>query len=317
MNVTKKFNWAEDFAKMTLAPEPKGAPDSFNGTEEASPTTLPESTSPTKDDIKMVSNTSETPQPDGTILATQIIYTKDNHRVIKTTHLRREPYINLVCPAAEERIRRWKKFGKALDKQSVYATTLLKPVPLEILGEQKSGNSVLPHAEKMTAKALVDLESALKRETQRATVRRKMDEEALTAAKLLESAGAKGSIETASPAKPSGTTPVLFKARGSSTISSSAVSFSRPNEVCSLRISNLSEDVLEDALRVLCGKIAHVVKLYVPTVTVTDNAGREYKKNKGHAYVTFGTKRSAEEALRKLHRLPFHHSILSVEWGVR
>ena len=309
--MSRKMSWAEDFSKVTLASET--VPSTNKQAEEKS-SALDGPTTPSQS-AKMVSNTSETVQADGTILATQIIYTEDKHRLIKTTHLRREPYIELTCPAAEHRIKKWKKFGKALDKQSVYASTLLKPVSLDFVGDKKSGILTLPDAEKMTAKALVDLESALKRETQRAAVRKKMDAEAAAAVKLIDAEDPKPESTDVPVAKLSG--PTLFKARSSSAISSNSISLTKPNEICSLRISNLSEDVLEDALRVLCGKIAHVVKLYVPTITVTDSTGREYKKNKGHAYVTFGTKRSAEEALKKLHRLPFHHSILSVEWGVR
>ncbi|KNH09229.1 RNA recognition motif domain-containing protein [Perkinsela sp. CCAP 1560/4] len=320
MKPANNFSWAERFGTATAKKPPTTEPVSEPAAEAPRPPTeapvAAETPAALPEGIKMASNTSEVVQPDGTILATQVFFTNAGRRVIKTTHLKREPYIDFICPAAEQRQREWKKFGKAATKNGQLATSLLKDVPLELVTEMKGGTTALPHAEKMTAKALVDLESALKRETQRANVRKKMEEEAAAAAKLIDTVGSKPSNDTLN-VKPVLSGPGLFRARGSSTISSSAVSFSKSNEVCSLRISNLSEDVLEDALRVLCEKIAHVTKLYIPTVMVTDSAGREYKKSKGHAYVTFASKRSAEEALKKLHRLPFHHSVLSVEWGVK
>jgi RNA recognition motif-containing protein len=194
-------------------------------------------------------------------------------------------------------------FGRAKTDPKAQVTDVGDPVAL-VLSLEGHGSAAAV-AEKMTAKGLTDLDAALKRESQRAVVREKIEDQQAAAAK--QRAEQKAEEENK---------PARFQARSGPVGSGNSMAGPK-QEVCSLRISNLSEETKEEALRLLCQKIGKVSKVYVPTVTVTNANGTQEKRGKGYAFVTFSNKREAEEAMKKLDRLPFQHSLLSVEWGAK
>jgi len=245
----------------------------------------------------------ETPQADGSILITAIVM-EDGKKVSRTTRVRRDVVTDRFYPSVKERSEQWVPFGRAKREPDAAVTDIGDPVPLVLSATGSASSTAVLAAEKMTQKALMDLQKDLQKEMQRAAVRDKMEEvqQASAAAAKLES--------EASSQAPSG--PQKFQARSSG----EGNSMSGPKqEVCALRISNLSEETNEEALRMLCAKVGRVQKVYIPWETVTLSGGRQEKRGKGFAFVTFSTKREAEEAIKKLDRLAFRNTILSVDWG--
>eukprot|EP01060_Flectonema_neradi_P032543 TRINITY_DN51_c1_g2_i1.p1 TRINITY_DN51_c1_g2~~TRINITY_DN51_c1_g2_i1.p1 ORF type:complete len:260 (+),score=69.64 TRINITY_DN51_c1_g2_i1:47-826(+) len=85
---------------------------------------------------------------------------------------------------------------------------------------------------------------------------------------------------------------------------------SRPprDDSCTVRITNLSEDISEDDLRQLFVKYGQISRSYVAVDKVT-------KERRGFAFITFKNREDAAMAIEKLDRHPFNHVILSVGWA--
>eukprot|EP00759_Apiculatamorpha_spiralis_P051414 PhF_6_TR5220/c0_g1_i2/m.7533/K03248/EIF3G; translation initiation factor 3 subunit G len=264
MSHNKQSSWADE----DHAPAP---------TTKQSSTSIPKAASPTSAPTRVE-------LPDGCTLITEPL--PDGNTSIK------------VVRRIHDHVKNWVPFGRAADPKSSEISDKGDPVVLFLSTEGRNTHSAA--SEKVSSKALLDIDAQLKREQIRADAR-------------LKAEATKQQVAEAQAAEKD--KPATFKARGGGSGTGNSMGKPGGQEVCSLRVSNLSEDTREEALKLLCNRIGRVSKVYVPTQTTTDSQGQIYKKNKGVAYVTFATKKEAEEALVKLDKLPFQGSLLCVEWG--
>lgn len=77
-------------------------------------------------------------------------------------------------------------------------------------------------------------------------------------------------------------------------------------DLATLRVSNLSEEVTEPELRKLFGKFGPIHRVYLATDKVTG-------VSKGFAFITYRDKRDADVALERLNGVALDHLILNVE----
>eukprot|EP01101_Sappina_pedata_P006559 TRINITY_DN3281_c0_g1_i1.p2 TRINITY_DN3281_c0_g1~~TRINITY_DN3281_c0_g1_i1.p2 ORF type:complete len:271 (+),score=117.13 TRINITY_DN3281_c0_g1_i1:28-840(+) len=80
----------------------------------------------------------------------------------------------------------------------------------------------------------------------------------------------------------------------------------RRDDSCTLRVTNISQDVTEDILRDLFSTVGDIARLFLPIE----------KHNglcKGFAYISYYSERDADTAVKKLHGKGLGHTILSVE----
>eukprot|EP00760_Papus_ankaliazontas_P030607 PhM_4_TR4928/c0_g1_i1/m.89996/K03248/EIF3G; translation initiation factor 3 subunit G len=223
----------------------------------------------------------------------------DGRRVVRITRVRQVPVEEKVYFGIEERAKNWELFGRPKkDPKTLIpgeVTDHCDPVDFVLDVEGGGDGGGVGALEKMTQKNLVEMEKAIKFEYSRVAIREKMaaDKEAAEAE------------EAAVPEKKPGVYQARSSGRGSSIGGAK-------QEVCSLRIDNLSDETTEEALRILCEKIGRVSRLYLPTMTL-----RGERRSKGFAFVTFSSTGEAEAAFTRLHRLAFQSAVLSVSWGTK
>jgi translation initiation factor 3 subunit G len=80
------------------------------------------------------------------------------------------------------------------------------------------------------------------------------------------------------------------------------------DDLPTLRVTNISEDVEENDLRDLFGAFGRVARVYV-------GRDRETGAGKGFAFVSFEDKEVAKRAMEKLHGRGYDNLILSVQWS--
>lgn len=80
------------------------------------------------------------------------------------------------------------------------------------------------------------------------------------------------------------------------------------DDMPTLRVTNISEDVEENDLRDLFGVFGRVARVYV-------GRDRETGAGKGFAFVSFEDREVAKKAMEKLHGRGYDNLILSVQWS--
>lgn len=80
------------------------------------------------------------------------------------------------------------------------------------------------------------------------------------------------------------------------------------DDLPTLRVTNISEDVEENDLRDLFGVFGRVARVYV-------GRDRETGAGKGFAFVSFEDREVAKKAMEKLHGRGYDNLILSVQWS--
>ncbi|THH22527.1 hypothetical protein EUX98_g8165 [Antrodiella citrinella] len=89
-------------------------------------------------------------------------------------------------------------------------------------------------------------------------------------------------------------------------------SMSRPggnrDDLPTLRVTNISEDVQENDLRELFGGFGRVARVYV-------GRDRETGAGKGFAFVSFEEKANAQKAMEKMHGRGYDNLILNIQWS--
>jgi translation initiation factor 3 subunit G len=80
------------------------------------------------------------------------------------------------------------------------------------------------------------------------------------------------------------------------------------DDTCSIRITNLAEDTVEDDLRSLCKSCGPITRIYLAKDKETGLA-------KGFAFVNFIRREDAAKAIEVLNGHGFGHLILHVEWA--
>lgn len=82
-----------------------------------------------------------------------------------------------------------------------------------------------------------------------------------------------------------------------------------------IRVSNLTKDVVEDDLRDLFSPFGHVFRISLPRTERTDERGNIIKEPRGFAYIAFVNKSDAENAMVRLQGHGYGHLILKLEWA--
>ncbi|KAI4840079.1 eukaryotic translation initiation factor 3 subunit G [Plasmodium brasilianum] len=77
---------------------------------------------------------------------------------------------------------------------------------------------------------------------------------------------------------------------------------------CTIRVTNLSEDVNESELSTLFGRVGSIVRMFLAK-------HKETKNSKGFAFITYSNREEAKRAIEKLNRHGFENLLLSVEWA--
>eukprot|EP00921_Rhytidocystis_pertsovi_P011483 GHVQ01018555.1.p1 GENE.GHVQ01018555.1~~GHVQ01018555.1.p1 ORF type:complete len:214 (+),score=38.45 GHVQ01018555.1:205-846(+) len=79
-------------------------------------------------------------------------------------------------------------------------------------------------------------------------------------------------------------------------------------EECTVRVTNLSEDVKEADLTDLFGKVGKIHRIYLAK-------HKETKFSKGFAFITYTNRGDAAKAIDKLNRHGYDNLLLNVEWA--
>ncbi|KFG59547.1 translation initiation factor 3 subunit, partial [Toxoplasma gondii RUB] len=82
----------------------------------------------------------------------------------------------------------------------------------------------------------------------------------------------------------------------------------RRREECTIRVTNLSEDVKDEDLTELFGKIGKIDRIYLAK-------HKEKKCSKGFAFITYQRREDAVRAIRQLNRHGYDNLLLNVEWA--
>jgi len=183
-------------------------------------------------------------------------------------------------PIVEQRRARWKKFGKALEAAAADLVTMGPEFTLE-----------LGKVEELDVKRL-----------DRA-VEKKIDQLVMAVRHKDPGAAAAAAVGGAAEKPSDG----LFKV---ATRQSADTADSRPqrDDSCTVRVTNLSDEISEEDLRALFNRFGRVMRCYVGKDKMT-------QERKGYAFISFQEKAAAEQAIAKLHRHPLNHVILNVAWA--
>ncbi|SBO28139.1 eukaryotictranslation initiation factor, putative [Plasmodium knowlesi strain H] len=80
------------------------------------------------------------------------------------------------------------------------------------------------------------------------------------------------------------------------------------NKECTVRVTNLSEEVNESELSNLFGRVGQISRMFLAKHKETQNS-------KGFAFITYSNREEAKRAIEKLNRHGFENLLLSVEWA--
>uniref|UniRef100_A0A8C9HIT5 Eukaryotic translation initiation factor 3 subunit G-like n=2 Tax=Piliocolobus tephrosceles TaxID=591936 RepID=A0A8C9HIT5_9PRIM len=80
------------------------------------------------------------------------------------------------------------------------------------------------------------------------------------------------------------------------------------NKECTVRVTNLREDVMESDLTSLFGKCGQISRMFLAK-------HKETQSSKGFAFVTYSKREDAKQAIAKLNRHCFENLVLNVEWA--
>jgi len=220
--------------------------------------------------------TETTIAPDGTKVVTETYVREgERYRTVRTyrTVTKRVKEFHVV----EQRRARWQKFGKALEPAAADLVTMGPEFTLE-----------LGKVEELDVKRL-----------DRA-VEKKIDQLVMQV-RHKDPAAATGT--GGAPAPGDG----LFKVAARA---SADTADQRPqrDDSCTVRVTNLSDEISEEDLRALFSRFGRVMRCYVGKDKMT-------QERKGYAFISFQEKAGAQMAIAKLHRHPLNHVILNVAWA--
>ena len=240
-----------------------------------------------EDDVPEEAGEAETKRlSDGTKLVIEYVV-RDGEKYKVTKRYRERKRQQKFFKAAEDRQKRWVKFGKA---------TVNDPEMTVIGDEQKLELGKKEEIKKNKIES--DFASIINNATTAAQGGTGVYQAPTDRMKADTSDGAAGGDK-----KTTGT--YVAPGRGAGETDGS-----RPprDDSCTVRITNLSEDISEDDLRQLFQKYGLISRSYVAVDKVT-------KERRGFAFITYKNREDAAKAIEKLDRHPFNHVILSVGWA--
>eukprot|EP01061_Rhynchopus_euleeides_P034103 TRINITY_DN57802_c0_g1_i1.p2 TRINITY_DN57802_c0_g1~~TRINITY_DN57802_c0_g1_i1.p2 ORF type:complete len:274 (+),score=110.05 TRINITY_DN57802_c0_g1_i1:117-938(+) len=221
---------------------------------------------------------------DGTKMVSEIV-SKDGGKFKVTKHIKTVTRKRKIYTAAEERQKRWVKFGKAAEGNQSDLTVVCELSRLELgKKEELSKNRVESEIQKMVQKvsnaAQGNVYAASKRSSEETTA----DGDKSKTTYVPPGGRVGGAGETADGGRPP------------------------RDDSATVRITNLSEDISDDDLRGLFHKYGHITRSYIAVDRAT-------KERRGFAFITYKTKEEAAEAIKHLDRHALCHVILEVGWA--
>lgn len=199
-------------------------------------------------------------------------------RIVKKIRtVTRQRKINVL---AQERINTWKKFGRAVQYDPI-VTVIAEEVRL-LLGK----GSTTKDTDRIIDKTI---QSLMTGSDQRWVARNKTNAEE---EKPDDSDSKQG----------------VYVAPGKKNAPPGSRGYGRDGDGNTVRVSNLSENVNEDHLKQLFGRIGEVTRVFLVRDKVT-------KESKGFAFINFRNKDEAQKAIDKLTGFGYEHLILHVEWA--
>jgi len=79
-------------------------------------------------------------------------------------------------------------------------------------------------------------------------------------------------------------------------------------DLCALRVTNLSEEADDEDLRALFGPFGSIQRIYLVRE-------RDSDRSRGFAFVHYYNRDDAQRAKDELHDHPYGHQILDVDWA--
>lgn len=213
-----------------------------------------------------------TVKPDGTKVVTET-FNREGEKYRSVRVYRTVTKRHKVFPAAEARRQRWKKFGKALEQADADLVVIGNESTLE-LGKVEELN------EKRLDRA----------------VEKKIDQLVMQVRHKDPTAVQSGAQQNDG----------IYRAKAIAT--DTADSRPQRDDSCTVRVTNLSDEISEEDLRALFNRFGRVMRCYVGKDKMTH-------ERKGYAFISFQEKAAAEMAIAKLHRHPLNHVILNVTWA--
>jgi len=203
-----------------------------------------------------------------------------------------------VNTRAEERLRNWKKFGKAAGANDPSITvTDRDPTPFDISGKKKTQTEkkIEQEIEKMMRQAKEGPESTGR------FVPKSMRPGGKATSSTTTATDAKSQKDESNAYRPPSHRTGGEGGRG-------ATMSSRDETTHTVRVTNLSEDITEQDLRDLFGTYGPLQRVFL----AKDRISRE---SKGFAFINFHNKSDAERAIEKVSGFGYNHLILQVEWA--
>ena len=249
--------------------------------------------------------------PDAKGIITKVEYFRNDKgdlmkRTIKSRVVKVE---KKMYKAASERRANWHKFGDAAVERPTDAITSRAPedVPFERLKSKKQSKEEKQKEDFQVANAGDNKSAAM---YLRELLHKKRMERQLLAAKGLleveappdESQGEGGSLPSAG--SKGGYVPPSLRNRGNA----EGDAMQKRRDENSVRVTNLSEDVVEQDLSDLFGRFGHVQRIFIAK-------DRETGESRGFAFVNFVRREDAQKAIDTLDGFGYANLILSVSWA--
>lgn len=249
--------------------------------------------------------------PDAKGIVTRVEYFRNDKGDLmkRTTKSRVVKIEKKVYKAASDRRANWTKFGDAAVERPTDAITSRAPedVPFERLKSKKQSQEEKQKEDFQVANAGDNKAAAM---SLRELLHKKRMERQLLAAKGLleveappdESQGEGGSLPSAG--SKGGYVPPSLRNRGNA----EGDSMQKKRDENSVRVTNLSEDVVEQDLLDLFGPFGHVQRIFIAK-------DRETGESRGFAFVNFSHREDAQNAINTLDGFGYANLILSVSWA--
>lgn len=249
--------------------------------------------------------------PDAKGIITKVEYFRNDKGDLmkRTTKSRVVKIEKKMYKAASERRANWQKFGDAAVERPTDAITSRAPedIPFERLKSKKQSKEEKQKEDFQVANAGDNKSAAM---SLRELLHKKRMERQLLAAKGLleveappdESQGEGGSLPSAG--SKGGYVPPSLRNRGNA----EGDAMQKRRDENSVRVTNLSEDVVEQDLLDLFGRFGHVQRIFIAK-------DRETGESRGFAFVNFSRREDAQDAINTLDGFGYANLILSVSWA--
>jgi translation initiation factor 3 subunit G len=222
---------------------------------------------------------------------------RDGKKFKVTKRVRIVKQICRVNKRSEERLKIWKKFGKAVNNDPSITVVDVNPTPFDVTGKlKKSGveKSIEKDIERMMMPSQTKSDGAF----QARSARDGRKPTGTTSPSVDDKAKPSNEKTYRPPSQRDG-----GKDTGGRTMSSRD-----SDNAFTVRVTNLSDDITETDLRDLFGKFGRLQRVFLAKDRTTH-------ESKGFAFINFERQEDAEQAIAKVSGIGYNHLILQVEWA--